>query len=98
MSESSLSPLPESEPSLPSLPDTPFVQPQGLQSFLSCPAVPNRKKLQLLESTLELFTADLCSRTLLDTNPPTIQVRYLQPGCVYTPKPQLVSFKQTSNY
>src|SRR5271167_4325797 len=95
MSELSLSPPPQSEPSLPPLPPTPFVQPPGLQSFLSRP---NRKKPQLPESASDLFTAGLCSRTLLDTNPPTIQVRCLQPGCTYAPKPQPVSFKQTSNY
>ena len=102
MSDSSLSsapnsPLPPSEPSLPALPLTPFVQPTGLQSFLA-PPVRSRRMPGMPESTSELFTAGLCSRTLLDTDPPTIQIRCLQPGCLYTPKPQLVSFKQTKNY
>jgi hypothetical protein len=97
MSDSSLSstpnsPLPPSEPSLPTLPPTPFVQPIGLQSFLSQP-IRSHKKPSILESTLELFTTSLYSYTLLDTNPPTIQIRCLQPGCLYMPKPQLLSFK-----
>jgi hypothetical protein len=53
---------------------------------------------QIPESTSELFAAGLCSCTLLETNPPTIQIRYLQPGCLYAPKPQPLSFKQTKNY
>ena len=102
MSDSSLSstlnsPLPLSEPSLPALPPTPFVQPVGLQSFLSQP-IRGHKKPSMPESTSELFAAGLCACTLLDTNPPTIQIRCLQPGCSYTPKPQLLSFKQTKNY
>ena len=102
MSDSSLSsapnsPLPPSEPSLPALPPTPFVQPTGLQSFLALP-VRSCKTPQMPESTSELFTTGLCSCTLLDTDPPTIQIRCLQLGCSYTPKPQLVSFKQTKNY
>jgi hypothetical protein len=97
MSDSSLSstpnsPLPPSEPSLPALPSTPFVQPTGLQSFLA-PPIRSRKTPRMPETTSELFTTGLCSCTLLDTDPPTIQIRYLQPGCSYTPKPQLVSFK-----
>jgi hypothetical protein len=68
------------------LPPTPFVQPVGLQSFLPQP-IRSHKKPSMPESTSELFTAGLCSRTLLDTNPPTIQIRCLQPGCSYTPKP-----------
>jgi hypothetical protein len=97
MSDSSLSStpnstLPLSKPSLPALPPTPFVQPTDLQSFLA-PSVRSRKTPRMPESTSELFTASLCSRTLLDTDSPTIQIRCLQPGCSYTPKPQLVSFK-----
>ena len=97
MSDSSLSSAPNSppppfEPSLPALPPTPFVQPTGLQSFLA-PPIRGRKMPRIPESTSELFTAGLCSRTLLDTNPPTIQIRCLQPGCPYMPKPQLFSFK-----
>jgi hypothetical protein len=68
-----------------------------VQSFLSQPAR-SRKMPQIPESTSELFTAGLCSRTLLETNPPTIQIRCLQPGCLYAPKPQPLSFKQTKNY
>jgi hypothetical protein len=109
MSESSLSsapnsllnsPPPPSELDLPPLPPTPFVQPEGLESFLSQPTIRNRnhKPPKLPESTSELFSAGLLSRTILDTNPPTFQVRCKQPGCNYAPKPQLLSFRQTSNY
>jgi hypothetical protein len=99
MSLSSLSPPPESELDLPVLRSPRlFTPPVGL-------GVPNnrhpntrRQQPQLPKVDFELFSANLFSRTLLDTNPPTIQVRCLQPGCTYAPKPQGISMKQTSNY
>jgi hypothetical protein len=90
MSDSSLSPPPMSEPSLPTLPQTPFVQPLGLQY--------RKKRLELPGAESVLFTASLFSRTLLETSPATVQLRCLQPGCSYTPKAQPLSYKQTSNY
>lgn len=95
MSESSLSSAPNSpstskslpsELSLPTLLPTTFAQPIGLQAFLSQP-IRGHKAPQMPKSTLELFTTSLCSRTLLETNPPTIQIRCLQLGCSYIPKP-----------
>lgn len=93
MSDSSLSPPPMSELDLPLLPPTSFVQPQGLQSLRY-----TTKKPKLPEIDSILLSASLFSRTLLDTTPATVQLRCLQPQCSYTPKPQLLSYKQTSNY
>jgi hypothetical protein len=85
MSDSSLSPPPQSEMSLPALPPT-------LQLRHTT------DKLKLASTDSDLFTLSLFSRTLLETAPPTMQLRCLQPGCLYAPKPQLLSFNQTSNY
>jgi hypothetical protein len=93
MSNSSLLPPPMSELSLPALPPMPFIQPPGLQT-LRYP----KKKPELPEADSVLFTAGLFSRTLLDTSPATVQLNCLQPGCSYAPKPQPLSYKQTSNY
>ena len=93
MSNSSLSPPPVSEPELPTLPSMPYVQPPGLLQSLNTPSMH-----QLPASDSVLFSAGLYSRTLLDTRPPTMQLRCLQPGCMHTPKRQLLTFKQTSNY
>ena len=92
MSDSSLSPPPLSEPSLPSLPTLhlPTLQPLQLHQ--------TAQKSKLAATDSDLFTLGLFSRTLLETTPPTIQLRCLQPGCSYTPKPQLLSFNQTGNY
>ena len=95
MSLSSLSPPPESEPNLPVL-RSPRVYTEPLGLGLPCSNA--RRQPRLPESDSELFKARLFSRTLLETNPPTIQVRCLQPGCSYTPKPQGLLVKQTSNY
>ena len=92
MSQSSLS-SPPSEPSLPILPPTPFVQPSGLHTLQY-----RKKKPELPGIDSTLFSSNLFSRTLLDTIPPTVQLKCLQLGCIYAPKPQLVSHKQTSNY
>jgi hypothetical protein len=90
MSNSSgLSPPPQSEISLPTLP--PLLSPT-LQ--LRCTA----KKPGLASTDSDLFTSGLFSCTLLETIPPTVQLRCLQPGCLYAPKPQLLSFNQTGNY
>jgi hypothetical protein len=89
MSDSSLSPPPPSELSLPTL-----------QPLLS-PTLQLRhttQKPRLASTDSDLFTLGLFSRTLLETTPPTMQLRCLQPGCLYTPKPQLLSFTQTGNY
>src|SRR5450432_2129044 len=97
MSNSSLSlspPLPSlpllSEPSLPTLRPTPFLQPVGLRH--------RRQRLVLPEAESVLFSASLFSRTLLEISPTTVQVRCLKPGCSYAPKPLLLSNKQTSNF
>ena len=89
MSDSSLSPPPRSEMSLPALPST-------LSPTLQLRHATNKPKLASTDS--DLFTLGLFSRTLLETAPPTMQLRCLQPGCLYAPKPQLLSFNQTSNY
>ena len=95
MSNSSLSPPPVSESELPTLPYTgmPYVQPPGLLQSLNTPSM-----RQLPASDSVLFSAGLYSRTLLDTHPPTMQLRCLQLGYMHTPKRQLLTFKQTSNY
>ena len=96
MSDSSLSPAPISEPSLPILPPAPpSLQPQGLRPLqlrhtASVPRVP--------KSDSQLFSAGLFSRTLLDTTPLTIQLQCMQPQCKYTPKPQRLDHTITSNY
>jgi hypothetical protein len=95
MSDSSLSPPPMSEPNLPTLPPTPFTQPQGLQHHLQ---LRHTRKPELPKSDSILFSAGLFSRTLLDTIPPTIQLKCLQPQCIYTPKPQPLDYTITSNY
>jgi hypothetical protein len=94
MSDSSLSEAPPSELSLPVLPPTPFVPPQGLQ--LRC--IPLSKTPELSKSDSILFSASLFSRTVLDTTPITIQLCCLQLLCKYTPKPQPLNFTITSNY
>src|SRR3984957_4591284 len=89
MSDSSLSPPPQSEISLPTLP--PPLSP-SLQLRHTA------KKLGLASTDSDLFTSGLFSCTLLETTPPTVQLRCLQPGCLYAPKPQLLSFNQAGNY
>jgi hypothetical protein len=89
MSDSSLSPPLQSEMSLPALLST-------LSPTLQLRYTTNKPKLASTDS--DLFTLGLFSRTLLETAPPTMQLRCLQPGCLYAPKPQLLSFNQTSNY
>jgi hypothetical protein len=90
MSQSSLS-EPSSEPSLPILPPTPF----NLLVYTVFDIA--RKSLNFLVLILHYFHP-ISSRTLLDTVPPTVQLNFLQPGCIYAPKPQLISHKQASNY
>jgi hypothetical protein len=94
MSDSSLSEVPPSEPSLPALPPTPFVPPQGLQLR----RIPLAKTPELSKSDSILFSASLFSRMVLDTTPITIQLHCLQPQCKYSPKPQPLNFTITSNY
>jgi hypothetical protein len=90
MSNSSgLSSPPQSEISLPTLP--PLLSPT-LQLRRTA------KKPRLASTDSDLFTSGLFSCTLLETIPPTVQLRCLQPGCLYAPKPQLLSFNQTGNY
>jgi hypothetical protein len=89
MSDSSLSPPPPSELSLPTL--QPLLSPTLQLRYTT-------QKPRLASTDSDLFTLGLFSRTLLETTPPTMQLRYLQPGCPYTPKPQLLSFTQTGNY
>jgi hypothetical protein len=88
MSDSSLSPPPRSDINLPTLPPlSPTLQLRR-----------TAKKPGLASTDSDLFTSGLFSRTLLETTPPTMQLRCLQPGCLYAPKPQLLSFNQTGNY
>jgi hypothetical protein len=89
MSDSSLSLPPQSEMSLPALLSI-------LLPTLQLRYTTNKPKLASTDS--DLFTLGLFSCMLLETAPPTIQLCCLQPGCLYTPKPQLLSFNQTSNY
>ena len=89
MSDSSLSPPPPLEPSLPTL--QPLLSPT-LQLRRTA------KKPRLASTDSDLFTSSLFSYTLLETTPPTVQLHCLQPGCLYAPKPQLLSFNQTGNY
>jgi hypothetical protein len=89
MSDSSLSSPPRSEIALPTLP--PPISPT-LQLRRTA------KKPGLSSTDSNLFALGLFSRTLLETTPPTMQLRCLQAGCSYTPKPQLLSFNQTGNY
>ena len=98
MSDSSLSPPPMSEPSLPILlfaPPSP--QPQGLGLRpLQLRRTTSRPRLPKSDS--RLFIAGLFSRTLLDTVPSTVQLQCMQPQCKYAPKPQLLDYTITSNY
>jgi hypothetical protein len=96
MSDSSLSPPPMLEPSLPTLPPTLFTQPQGLHHPLQLRRTTRKPELPKLDSIL--FSASLFSRTLLDTTPTTIQLQCLQPHCIYAPKPQRLDYTITSNY
>jgi hypothetical protein len=100
MSDSSLSDLPTElegydsydshiEPSLPTLPPTPIRIPTPLQ------LQPLGRMLPLTSSIL--FTKLLYSRLILDSNPPTVKVTCLQPGCGYSPTPQLLSQTSTGN-
>ena len=84
MSDSSLSPSPKSEPSLPAIQPTPFVQPQGIHHPLQLRRTAQRPELPKSDS--KLFIASLFSRTLLDTTPATVQLHCLQPQCRYAPK------------
>lgn len=85
-----------SEPSLPILllgPSPPLLQ--GLHPFQLHRA---RSQPQLPKSDLPLFKDSLFSRTLLDTTPPTVQLKYMQPVCDYSPKPHSMDHSSTSNY
>jgi hypothetical protein len=96
MSNSSLSLPPMSEPSLPILPPAPpSPQPQGLYPLQLRRTA---SQLRLPKSDSLLFTAGLFCRTLLETMPPTVQLRCMQPGCKYSPKPQPLDHSITSNY
>ena len=94
MSDPSLSDVPPSELSLPILPPTPFVLPQGLQLR----RIPVAKTPSLSKSDSILFSASLFSYTVLDTTLVTLQLCCLQLQCQYAPKPQPLNFTITSNY
>ena len=96
MSNSSLSPPPMSEPSLPTIPPTPFAQPHGIHHPLQLRRT--TRKPELPKSDSLLFSAGLFSCTLLDTTPATVQLQCLQPQCDYAPKPQRLDYTITSNY
>jgi hypothetical protein len=89
MSDSSLSPPPQSEISLPTLP--PLLSP----TLQLCHTA---KMLRLVLTNSNLFTSSLFSYALLETTLPTLQLCCLQPRCLYALKPQLLTFNQTSNY
>jgi hypothetical protein len=89
MSGSSLSSPPQSEINLPILPP-PLSPTLQLRRTTTGP--------RLASTDSNLFTLGLFSRTLLETTPPTMQLRCLQPGCLYAPKPQLLSYTHTGNY
>jgi hypothetical protein len=95
MSSSSLSLPPMSEPSLPILLLGPLPPPQGLRAFQLRRA---RSQPQLPKSDSPLFKDGLFSRTLLDTIPPTVQLKCMQPACNYSPKPHSMDHSSTSNY
>jgi hypothetical protein len=96
MSDYSLSLPPMSEPSLPILPPGPLPPPpQGLRPFQLRGA---RSQPQLPKSDSPLFKDGLFSRTLLDTTPPTVQLKCMQPVCDYSPKPHSMNYSSTSNY
>jgi hypothetical protein len=94
MSDSSLSLPPMSEPSLPILPlgpqSPPRLRPFQLRRTTSQPQLP--------KSDSPLFKDSLFSRTLLDTIPPMIQLKCMQPTCDYSPKPYPIDYSITSNY
>jgi hypothetical protein len=89
MSNSSLLLLPESEPSLPTLPIALFFQPQGIRQ-------PVKPQLANLDSIL--FTRGLFSCTVIDGTSLLVQLCSLQPNCNYTPKLQPLSYKHTGDY
>jgi hypothetical protein len=72
MSNSSLLPLLVSELELPTLLYMPYVQPPGLLQSLNTPLMRQLPALDLV-----LFSASLYSHMLLDTRPPTMQLRCL---------------------
>ena len=84
-----------SEPSLPILPPGPPPLLQGLRPFQSRHA---RSQPQLPKSDSPLFEDSLFSRTLLETTPPTVQLKCMQPACDYSPKPHSIEHSSTSNY
>jgi hypothetical protein len=94
MSDSSLSLPPMSEPSLPILPPGPQsplrLRPFQLRRTTSQPQLPKSDSL--------LFKEGLFSCTLLDTTPPTIQLKCMQLACDYSPKPYPIDYSITSNY
>ena len=96
MSDSSLSLPPMSEPSLPAIQPTPFVQPQGIHHPLQLCCTTQKPGLPKSDSIL--FIAGLFSCTLLDTIPATVQLHCLQLQYRYTPKPQYLDYTITSNY
>jgi hypothetical protein len=89
ISNSLLSPPPESEPSLPTLPIALFFQLQGIHQPV---------KYQLANSDSILFTRGLFSCTVIDGTPLLVQLCCLQPNCNYAPKLQPLLYKQTGNY
>lgn len=101
MSDSSLSELEGSyesydthnEPTLPTLP-TP-IQPDN--SHIPTPLRLQPPGLMLPPTTSILFTKLLYSRLILDSNPPTIKITCLQPGCGYSPTPQVINQTSTGN-
>ena len=99
MSNSSLSPARSM-----SLPPT-FASPMQLPPLLPSPSLPPAPAFvlptipctQLPPTTSTLYSKNLYTRTLLDTKPPTIQVRCTQYNCTYAPSPRPLLFNTTSN-
>lgn len=106
MSESPLSELEGSyesydtytEPTLPTLP-TPIQHDTPIRGDIPTPLrlQPPAPGQMLPPTTSILFTKLLYSRLILDSNPPTVKMTCLQPGCGYSPAPQLINQTSTGN-
>jgi hypothetical protein len=90
MSQSPLSSA-HSSPRLPALPLPGFSLPSSLPSSLP------RSACRLPPTTAYIFTHNLFSCTILDSTPPTVQIRCLQTNCNYMPKPVTLKVETTGN-
>ena len=82
------------EPSLPALlPQHTPIQPSSQISV----SLPQHPKAVLPQSSSRLFTKGLYRRELLDTQPITVKIICLQPGCGYSAPPQGLKQSSTGN-